>query len=104
MRRHSLMAIVAALVLALATPSAGWARADVVGLSGAGCCIDVGMRVTLVLGAGTIRGTVALPGFELLSVTLDVPDALRWGIPIVSLVAGVTTARSNRLVTESGLF
>ena len=105
MRRHSLTAIAAALVLALAAPSAGWARAEVVGLSGAGCCIDVGVRLTVNLEDGAIRGAVvALPGFELLSVTLNVPDAVRWGIPIVSIVAGVTTARTNRLVTGSGLF
>ncbi len=105
MRRHCLTAIATALVLALAMPSTGWARAEVVGLSGAGCCIDVGVRLTVTLEAGAIRGAVvALPGYELFSVTLDVPDAVRWGIPIVSIVAGVTTARTNRLVTESGLF
>jgi len=124
MRRHSLTALAAALVLALAMPSAGWARAEVVGLSGAGCCIDVGVCLTVTLGGGAIRGAVALPspgmrfagsspvaagllqrsGFELFSVTLDVPDAVRLGIPIVSIVVGVTTARTGRLVTGSGLF
>ena len=124
MRRHCLTAIATALVLAMVTPSAGWARADVVAGSGAGCCIDVGVRLTVSLDAGTIRGTVSLPGlgmkvagsspvdastlgrwgFEIFSVALDVPDAVRWGIPIVSIVAGVTTARTNRLATESGLF
>jgi hypothetical protein len=73
---------------------------------GAGCCIDVGVRLTVTLEAGAIRGAVvALPGFELFSVTLGVPDAVRWGVPLVSIVvAGVTTARTNRLVAESGLF
>jgi len=104
MRRHSLTAIAVALVLALAAPSAGWARAEVVGLSGAGCCIDVAVRLSVTLDAGVIRGAVALPGFELFSVTLDVPDVVRWGIPIVNIVAGVTTARTNRLATGSGLF
>ena len=105
MRRHCLMAIAAALVLVLAMPSAGWPRAEVVGLSGAGCCIDVGVRLTVNLESGALRGAVvALPGHELLSVTLDVPDAVRWGIPIVSVVARVTTARTSRFVTESGLF
>ncbi len=105
MRRHCRTAIAAGLVLVLAMPSAGWGRAEVVGLSGAGCCIDVGVRLTVNLEAGAIRGAVvALPGYELFSVTLDVPDAVRWGIPIVSVVAGVTTARTSRLVTESGLF
>ena len=104
MRRHSLTAIAAALVLILAMPSAGWPRAEVVGLSGAGCCIDVAVRLSVTLDAGVIRGAVALPGHELFSVTLDVPDAVRWGIPIVSIVAGLTTERTTRLVTESGLF
>lgn len=105
MRRHCRTAIAAALVLALAMPSAGWGRAEVVELSGAGCCIDMGVRLTVSLEAGAIRGAVvALSGYELFSVTLDVPDAVRWGIPIVSVVAGVTTARTSRLVTESGLF
>ena len=105
MRRHCLTAIAAALVLVLAMPGPGRARADVVGLSGAGRCIDVGVRLTVNLEAGAIRGAVvALPGFELFSVTLDVPDAVRWGIPIVSIVASLTTARTNRLLTESGLF
>jgi hypothetical protein len=105
MRRHPLAAIAAALVLALAMPSTVGARAEVVGSSGAGCCIDVGVRLTVNLEAGAIRGAVvALPGFELFSVTLGVPDAVRWGIPLVSIVAGVTTARTSRLVTESGLF
>ena len=44
-------------------------------------------------------GSVARSGFELFSVTLDVPDAMRWGIPIVNIVALVTTARTNRLAT-----
>ena len=105
MRRHCLTAIAAALALALAMPSTGWARAEVVGLSGAGCCIDVGVRLTGSFEDGAIRGAVVgVPGFELFSVTLDVPDAVRWGIPILSIVAGVTTARTNRLVAESGLF
>jgi len=105
MRRHSLRAIAAALVLVLAMPGTGGARAEVVELSGAGCCVDVGVRLTVNLEAGAIRGAVvALPGFELFSVTLDVRDAVRWGIPIVSIVAGLTTARTNRLSTESGLF
>ena len=124
MRRHCLTAIATALVLAMVTPSAGWARADVVVRSGAGCCIDVGVRLTVSFDDGAIRGTVSLPGlgarlagssladvgtpvrsgFEIFSVALDVPDAVRWGIPIVSIVAGVTTARTNRLATESGLF
>ncbi|MCK4410227.1 MAG: hypothetical protein KAW67_09080, partial [Candidatus Eisenbacteria sp.] len=92
--------------------------------SGAGCCIDVGVRLTVSLDAGAIRGAVSLPslgmklagsgpvdagtpvrpGFEIFSVTLDVLDAMRWGIPIVSIVAGVITARTNRLATGSGLF
>jgi hypothetical protein len=98
-------ATAAALVLALAMPGPGRARADVVELSGAGRCIDVGVRLTVDIEAGAIRGAVvALPGFELFSVTLDVPDVVRWGIPLVIIVAGVTTARTNRLVTESGLF
>ena len=104
MRQHFLTAIALALVLALAAPSAGWARAEVVGLSGAGCCIDVAVRLSVTLDAGVIRGAVALPGFELFSVTLDVPDAVRWGIPIVNIVAGAITARTNRLATGSGLF
>ena len=124
MRRHCLTAIATALVLAMAIPSAGWARAEVVAWSGAGCCIDVGVRLTVSLDAGVIRGTVSLPGsgmklagsspvnartlarsgFELFSVTLDVPAAVQWGIPIVNIVAGLTTARTNRLATESGLF
>ena len=124
MRRHCLAAIATALVLAMAVPRAGWARAEMVGWSGAGCCLDMGVRLTISLDAGAVRGTVSLPGlgvhltgsssvdagtpahsgFELFSVTLDVPDAVRWGIPIVSIVAGVTTARTNRLATESGLF
>lgn len=124
MRRHCLTAIATALVLAMVMPSAGWARADVAVWSGVGCCLDVGVRLTVDLVAGAIRGTVSLPalgmklagsglggagsparlGFELFSVALDVPDAVRWGIPIVSIVAGVTTARTNRLATESGLF
>ena len=124
MRRHRLTAIATALVLTMATPSAGWARTEVVGWSSAGCCFDVGVRLTVDLVAGTIRGMVSLPGlgmklagpapgeagtiersgFEIFSVTLDVPDAVRWGIPIVSIVAGVTTARTNRLATGSGLF
>ena len=124
MRRHCLTVIATALVLAMVMPSAGWARADVVGWPGGGCCVDVGVRLTVSLEAGAIRGTVSLPGlgvrlagssladagtrvrsgFEIFSVVLDVPDAVRWGIPIVSIVAEVTTARSNRLATESGLF
>jgi len=124
MRRHCLAAIGTALVLAMAVPSAGWARAEVVAWSGAGCCLDVGVHLTIGLDAGRVRGTVSLPGlgvhlagsspvdagtpahsgFELLSVALDVPDAVRWGIPIVSIVASVTAARTNRLATESWLF
>lgn len=124
MRRHCLTAIATVIALAMVMPGAGWARADVVVWSAAGCCIDVGVRLTVSLAAGAVRGTVSLPGpgvhlagsgpvdagsparsgFELFSVTLDVPDAVRWGIPIVSIVAGVTTARTNRLATESGLF
>lgn len=49
-------------------------------------------------------GLLERSGFELFSRTLDVPDVVRWGIPIVSIVVGVTTARANRLATESGLF
>jgi len=105
MRRHPLTAIAAALLLTLAAPSAVWPRAEVVASSGAVCCIDVGVRLTVNLEAGALRGAVvALPHLELFSVTLDVPDAVRWGIPIVSVVAGVTTARTSRLVAESGLF
>ena len=123
MGRHRLTAIATALVLAMVMPSTGWARADVVVRSGAGCCIDVGVRLTVRLGDGAIRGTVSLPvvgakpsgsshagtgtlgrsGFEIFSVALDVLDAVRWGIPTVSIVAAVTTARTNRLATESGL-
>ncbi len=124
MRRHCLTAITTALVLAMTMPGAGWARAEAVAWSGAGCCIDVGVRLTVGLDAGAIRGTVSLPGwgvkssgsspvdagsvarsgFEVFSVALDVRDAARWGIPIVSIVAAVITARTNRLATESGLF
>ncbi len=51
MRRHSLRAIAAALVLVLAMPGTGGARAEVVELSGAGCCVDVGVRLTVNLEA-----------------------------------------------------
>ena len=53
---------------------------------------------------GALRCALELTGRELATVRLGAQDAVRWGIPIVSIAAGLTTARTNRLATESGLF
>ena len=44
MKRHNVTALLLALALTLAVPGAALARAEVVGASGLGCCVDLGVR------------------------------------------------------------
>jgi hypothetical protein len=91
-----LMTVTVALAFAMAVPTAGWARAELTGWSGAGCSIEIGVRLCVSLEEGAVCGAVTLPGVELLKFTLEAPDAVRWGIPIVTIVADIANARTKR--------
>ena len=64
MRRHNLTALLLALLLTLAVPGGAMARAEIAGVSGLGCCVDLGVRLSLSLEGSSIRGSVALPGVD----------------------------------------
>jgi hypothetical protein len=86
-----------ALALALALPSCGWARAELVNLGDAACNLDLGLRLTLNVGDGGLRSALELSGRELASVRLVPRDVVRWGVPIVTVVTELTKARTDRL-------
>ena len=88
------------LALLLAVPGVGHARAEVFAGSGMGCCIEFGLRLTVSIEGTSARGTLELPGpglgftdgtsgTELLGVTFATSDVVRWGVPVVRLLAGV---------------
>ena len=105
MRRNSPTANALALLLAitLAAPSAGWARAELVSLGEAGCCLDLGLRVRLTVSEGSLRSAFEFAGRELAHVTLAPGDAVRWGVPIIALITELQNARTDRLVSSRGI-
>jgi hypothetical protein len=117
MKHHS--GITGLVALALVVVTVTGCRADLGGgaVLRRGCCVDLGVRLTLSLRDGAIRGALVLPlltagqeapdgpaarlfglcGRELVSVTLGASDIVRWGIPAVSTFVGVRSAmRSAR--------
>jgi len=100
MKRHNVTALLLALALTLAVPGAALARAEVVGASGLGCCVDLGVRLSLRFAGSSIRGSVVFPGVEtgmrstgpsevveLVDFAVDTADIVVWGIPIVRAIA-----------------
>jgi len=100
MKRHYATALLLALALCLAAPGEAQGRTEVVGVSGLGCCLDLGVRLSLSLDGATIRGAVAFPGLdarvrstgssgagELFGFAVDTVEIIIWGTPIVRAIA-----------------
>jgi hypothetical protein len=104
------LALIAALTVGVAESAGPQARSDVT------CSMDLGVRVTLNVGSGTIRASIAVPGMsvwlgssdslggwlepsalQVASVSLNAGTVLRWGIPILNTVAGVVASGAGRL-------
>jgi hypothetical protein len=104
MRRKALAVTVASIALAfvMITPATGWARAELADLGADVCCLDLDLRVTVGVDGGRLRSTLEFAGREFACVTLGPKDAVRWGVPIVMIVAEFRSARTNLLVPSSG--
>jgi len=103
--RRSTMTITAlamALAVVLGTPATGWARTEIASLGHGLCCFDLGLRVTLSVNGGELRGSLEFSGRELVCLTLGPEDAVRWGVPIVTIVTELQNARTDRLVSSRG--
>jgi len=100
MKRHYGPALLLALALCLAVPGGAQGRAEVVGASGVGCCVDLGVRLSLTLDGAKIRGAVTFPGIdagvrstgspgagELFGFAVDTAEIIIWGTPIVRAIA-----------------
>jgi hypothetical protein len=51
---------------------------------------------------GHLRSALELSGLELASMTLGPRDAVRWGVPILTIVTELQNARTDRLVSSRG--
>ena len=104
MRRNTLTvtALAVALAIALVAPATGWARTEAVSLGGTLCCLDLGLRVTLRVEEGHLRSALEFSGRELARVTLTPGDAVRWGVPIVTILTELQNARIDRLGSSRG--
>ena len=102
MKRHYVTALLLALAVSLAVPGGALARAEVVGASGLGCCVDLGVRLSLGFEGPSIRGSVTFPrpdagvrsnesseASELLGFVVGTADVIVWGTPIVRAIAEV---------------
>ena len=100
MKRHYGTALLLALALCLAVPGGAQGRAEVVGASEVGCCVDLGVRLSLTLDGAKLRGAVTLPGIdagvrstgssgarELFGFAVDTAEVIIWGTPIVRAIA-----------------
>ena len=100
-RNHLVVtALALALALMLVGPTAGWARAEIVNLGDVACGFDLGLRVSIRVDGGALRAALELPGRELASITLGAHEAVRWGIPILTIVTEFRNARIDRLDTS----
>jgi len=104
MRRSTLTvtALAVALAVVLVSPVTGWARTEVASLGGPVCCFDIGLQLTVEALDGQLRSVLGFAGRELLSVTLAPADAVKWGVPIVTVVTELQNARTDRLVSSRG--
>ena len=102
MKRHYMTALLLALAVSLAVPGGALARAEVVGASGLGCCVDLGVRLSLSFEGSSMRGSVTFPrpdagvrsnesseASELLGFAVGTADVIMWGTPIVRAIVEV---------------
>jgi hypothetical protein len=104
MKRSTLLVTTLAIALAflMGAPVAGWSRTEVASLGGTVCCLDLDLRVTVAVDDGQLRSAFEFAGRELACVTLTPGDAVRWGVPIVTIVTELQNARTDRLVMSRG--